>query len=91
MSTRGYVGGVHACYSSNCSRREKGEEWMVPCLKFVRKVNLNSVLNVSNSGMVNLCIFSPEKYWFPVNLLFGLLLAHCILVNKGNIFTAWSS
>lgn len=64
---------------------------MIPCLKFVRNVNLNSILNVSNSGMVNLCIFSPEKYWFPVNLLFGLLLAHCILVNRGNIFTAWSS
>lgn len=80
------------CYrSSNHNRREKGKECMVPCLKFVWKVNLNSILNVSNSGMVHSCVFSPEKYWLPVNLLCGLLLAHCILVNKGNIFTAWST
>lgn len=41
---------------------------MIQCLKFVGKVNLNSVLNVSNSGMVNLYVFSPRKILFSCSI-----------------------
>lgn len=70
------------CYSNSSSSRAEEE--------YVGKVNLNIILSVYNYERVNFCKFLPENTVCP-SVLVGLLLSHCILVNRSIIFLASSN